>query len=377
MTLFLLNSTLFAQAPDKKANRTDKKLERLTTELDLNESQVTEVKAIFQKYAERKEAMRNNAADADKTDKRAAMKQMRTDIDNEIKAVLNEDQIEKFEALPKRDHHKGRKHRKGNRGDHDKMKAIKDEKIKPILLEQRAKLEDKISENDKVAIAELRATMKAKKEALKKERETIKQSGERPTREQKKARKEAWKNSDTFKQLEALTTKYQSDIEPLLAEVEPQIKSIKEEARKAHKEDCKDGEDCKGKAKGKRKGKGKGKGTAKADKHKQKHMHRFLLLDPNESVASAGTLKPQIEAVSIYPNPSPGISQIEYTLVEDGNVAIELRDKEGNLLETVVNTTQTAGTQKVALNFKNYAVGVYYVILKDKNGQVVSKKVIR
>ncbi len=390
MLALLVSVSIFAQRGkgDPEARAT-KMTERLTEALSLSDEQAKEIKAIHLKYGERMKAMHEQE---DRDGMRAAMKQMRSDAEQEIKAILTEEQAAKFDEMPKRGHRKGGKGHKGHKvskEQHAAMKQIKDEKVMPILLEQRAKLESKISATDKQRIAELRIEVDAKKEAKKAEmkaRRADREKGERPSEEEiaerkaaHKAKREAMKNDPLRLEVKALVEKYQSDIEPLLAEVEPELKAIKEEA-KANFKEGRGGEGAKKgrKGKGKRKGKNEWSEEEKAEYKANKalrHQARFLLLDPNASVqVSESNL---ISDIKVYPNPSLGESQLEYTLKSAGEVTIELHDKSGNLLKVVDNLQQTAGKHKTTINFSQYTTGIYYVVVKDANGKAISTKVIR
>ncbi len=378
----LFTSTAFAQRDQKDFNpekRATKMTERLTEALNLNEAQVKKIKTLHLKYAERMHSIRSEKEADDRSQKRAAMQQMRTDIEAEMKTILSEEQFQTFQSLPKRGHHGKGHHRHGKnmhgkKGSehHKKMKTSRNEKIKPLMLEQRAKLEANISAEDKIIIAELRAERKkrraehkAKKEARKKAFE----KGAAPDFEKRRKHRMEREHNPSHKKLMALTEKYKASIESLFTEIEPQLKAIKEEAKAACKEDCP--------TEKKRTGK---KGFK--EKHQTKKHARFLLLDPNKSLEEKADKRPRkskslISRVNVYPNPSQGISQIEYTLKEASMVTIELHDKEGNLIETIEKVEQTAGLHKTTVNFNNYTLGIYYIILKDASGEVISKKVIR
>lgn len=370
LAMIFMITVAIAQTSDrahKHEERIARMTDRLAEELDLTAVQVEKVKALHEKFGARKKAMRDQANEEDRTAKKAAMQQMRKDFDAEMKTILTDAQYAKFEELPKpgRRGHKGGKHRKHNKA----AKAFHKEKVQPILLAQRLKLEDKISGEDKQTLAELRTVLKAEKEKRKAEREAHRENvekGERPDKETRKARREQMKNDPNRLKVKALVEKYQSEIEPLLAEVKPQIKALKEEWKKNNDGKLKQRESKK-------------EGHSKHERHLKKKYAHFLLMDPNATEETA--IKPApvatITDVNIYPNPSQGISQIEYSLQESENITIELHDKNGNILETINQGQQPAGEHKTSINFSQYTVGIYYVVLKNAKGQIVSEKVIR
>ncbi|MFT5384467.1 MAG: hypothetical protein ACI81W_001868, partial [Saprospiraceae bacterium] len=202
----------------------------------------------------------------------------------------------------------------------------------------------------------------------------------RPSREEMDKRKVERENNPQHIKLIALTEKYKADIEPLLAEVALQIKALKDEMR----EEMKGGKGEKGRKGGKgAEGHGKMEGKDKSghlEKRENRKYAHFLLLDPNEAIKAEkrpGKSNSSIAKVKVYPNPSQGISRIEYELKTPGMISIELHDKTGNLIETIERAEKAAGNHEAAVNFSKYTVGIYYIVLKDANGGVISKKVIR
>jgi hypothetical protein len=387
MLVLLVSVNTFAQRGPGKGDpeaRATKMTEHLTEALDLNEEQAAQIKTIHLKYGERMRAMHEQG---EGSKMRPAMQQMKTDIEKEIKAVLTEEQATKFDEMPKRRPGKHGQGKRVNKAHLQAMKQIKEEKVLPILLEQRIKLEPQISTADKERIAELRVEVEKKKlekKAEMKERRAAFKKGERPSPEEmeqykaeRKQHREAMQNDPLRLEIKSLVEKYQADIEPLLAEVEPELKTIKEEAKAQFKGDRKDEEHRKH-----RKGQGKRKGDwSEADKAEfkaKKEEHRyahFLLLDPNAPIANSKAAL--VSGVKVYPNPSLGESQLEYTLQSAGLVTIELHDKSGNLLKVIETAEQPAGKNKTTVNFEQYTTGIYYLVIKDADGKAISTKVIR
>lgn len=357
MIALLLTSSLIAQAPSKSEERLNKRMEHLKKALELNDAQVAEINELFKKQGNTKAEifMRGERIDATQ---RAAMKK---EFETGLKKVLTEEQFQKFQEMPKRN--RGHK-RHGAKGHHKGMKSAYKEKITPILLEQRAKLESKISAEDQKILADIRA-----------ERQSHKLERKGLSREAIKAKKEAHKNNPNRIKLQELSEKYSADIEPLLAEVKEEIKAIKQEFRKEHK------------GKGKHKGAAKHRKAHQGDKgdeaaeHQKRHQHKkyahFLLLDPSKSADQQIEAFATISNVSIYPNPSQGISQIEYELTQAGSVLIELRDNKGQLVYTIEQAEKTAGQHKVAVNLEQYSSGIYLVVLTDGLGNVVSEQLVK
>lgn len=267
-------SALFAQKERKALNTEDyatKKTDRLTEELSLDEAQAEKVKEIHLKYGKLKQTLRSQDANSDDSKKKSAIRQIHDDQHEEIKAVLTEEQKVKFQDLRKQAHKDGK--------DHKSRKAFHKEKVKPIMLEQRAKLESKITPEDQATLAQIRIEIDKEKEALKAERKAMKNSSDiktRPTAEEKEKRKAARMNNPNWIKLAALTEKYKSDIEPLLAEAETQKKALKKEMKS---EKGKEHKETKMEMKSERKEDGKNKSAQMENGIDRKYAH-FLLMDP-------------------------------------------------------------------------------------------------
>jgi len=359
-----LTSTLIAQAPSKAQNRATKMLERLTERLDLSEAQVKQVSEIISKQQQQ----RAESATQEERPSKQQRKEMKIAFEKEMKTILNEEQFTKFQEMPKHKRgHKGKgKHGLKGKGKHKEMRMLHKEKITPILLEQRAKLETKISAADKETLETLRVAHQNRKL----ERKAQKGKGQQ---QDKKERKEARQNDPNHIKLKELTQKYSSDIEPLLAAVKEEIKTIKQSMKEEKK--GKKGERTKGQRAHKKEGDKK---IAHQQKRQQRKYAHFLLLDPTK------TAEQQIQAplsgisnVTVYPNPSPGISQVEYELEEGGEVLIELRDQKGQLIQTIEQSIKTAGKHKAVVNLERYNAGVYLIVLTDAQGNVISEQVIK
>ena len=62
--------------------------------------------------------------------------------------------------------------------------------------------------------------------------------------------------------------------------------------------------------------------------------YHFLLLDPN-APAEAENQSSRYDKCKCSPQPGSQPDDLDYTLLKAGNVRIELRDKEGNLVKVV------------------------------------------
>ncbi len=92
----------------------------------------------------------------------------------------------------------------------------------------------------------------------------------------------------------------------------------------------------------------------------------------NVTVAAARPVSKKImvvnesqSAIKIYPNPTAGLTTIEYTSVADSHVSLEIFDIAGGKVKTLVSQLKKAGTYKYVINTKNeqLAPGMYSVRL--------------
>ena len=82
-----------------------------------------------------------------------------------------------------------------------------------------------------------------------------------------------------------------------------------------------------------------------------------------------------------YPNPFNPSTNIRYSLTKSDNVLINIYDINGNLISTLLNTRQNAGTHEVTWNGKNNSglqvvSGVYLYKVQAGNSSKISKMIL-
>lgn len=358
------------------------KIDHLKTELNLSDQQTAQLEKIFEaKHAEMK-ALKSDESKSPE-EKQEAIRNSRKATEKEIEGVLNADQLAKFKEIKKE--HKGKHGMKGEgyghhdhfkdgkgKAFHEKLKAYQEENIKPVMLVQRAKLEPKISAEDKQTIAELRAgfeKMKTERQARHEAMEKNRADGKTQDVRKKQKEGKGGKDQSHHEKLKTLVDKYKADIQPLFEEVadqqekwEKDIKAIAENTFDVKEEDL--------------------------DHHKEMikenygnqitmmKMSRFLLLDPNEKAATANNAN-QVANITAFPNPASSVTTIEYEVLAAGEVLIELRDNKGKLLKTVKNAYHEKGTHQVTISLEAYQSDLFYVVIQDKNGLSATKNIVR
>jgi len=284
--------------------------------LDLTDTQKKQAKAIGEVYRPKFEAIRKQ--ETNRENMRAQMKQLRAEQETEFKKILTVEQIAKLEA-----HKAEREARKeafrnkvksvDKEGMKDDMKAYKDQNIKPILLEQRKKLEPQISAADQAEIRELRIAMRAAKKEIKAVKAKHKDADDTPQRGRKSGKpypeikaikdKYAGKHDAAL----ALVEKYDTQITALFSEIESKktqwdsdMRDIKEDYFGEVMEEFgkhrkgKDGEKAGRKGKGDHQGR---RGHYRGDKDKV----AFLLMDVNKAEKKGNRKGKRAQGVEILP----------------------------------------------------------------------------
>lgn len=404
-----------AQSPDGRERgprmNKEQRMEKMQQELGLSEQQSAEMKAIHEKYDPQFEALRSVEGERDREKMRELHRAMRA----EVKEVLTEEQRLKMKEMhaERRGGHHGKMHRghgdhsfkgdhrrKGNKEVHAYMKA----NVIPVLKEQRAKLDEQMSAQDKAEVTALRAELKAMRPEMKearKEKREIRKEGERPSEEQREAMKAfREKRHAIMDKAGQIAAKYQSELEALHAEILPQaeqwksdIEAIKVRAAAEHRPEGNKAEkgqaksaDCKARCEGKEGREGREKGEARSGKkHRGHHGHHghhaspmgrkmdpahFILMDPNSSsykMATSGET-PGAAKMNIYPNPSSNQNTISYEVKTTGQVRIEMLDNTGQVVRQIMSEKRQAGNYTLDVDISSLSSGVYFYRITDASG---------
>jgi len=79
---------------------------------------------------------------------------------------------------------------------------------------------------------------------------------------------------------------------------------------------------------------------------------------------------------NVFPNPTSGITTINYTLANASDMQMTITDLSGKVIFTQVNNNQAAGSNQFAFDATNFANGVYYVTVRSGES-VVTKKFVK
>ncbi|HFA50761.1 MAG TPA: T9SS type A sorting domain-containing protein [Bacteroidetes bacterium] len=371
-----LSLNIYAQHPSHHEMK-GSKIEEFKADLNLTAEQESAIQKIKEKYKKERQALKGEET-TDRFEMRKKMHETMRAQGDEIKNILTAEQqkiLEQKIAEKQKKHFEKRQANKGKRkAMHEDFKKYRSENMLPVLLKQRAKLEEKISAEDKAKINELRPVFKNMHENRIKAQQERAGATEPLNKEEREAlHEEHMKKMEQLKpQLDALhqlTEKYNDDIDALLAEIETERKTWREDMRKMHEENMGDIKKERRMKKGHRP-----KMDGRHMKGKEMRKGHFLLLDPN-GTAAAPIIKNNIKSISVSPNPSAGANILKYELAEKGNVRIELRNERGTVLDVLFKGEKEAGQNTLEVDLSDRKNGVYYIsIINGKN--VVSEKFI-
>ena len=410
--LFLFTFSLLAQAAPEKERMSKGPID-FSSQMELSEEQEVKMKQILDANRTAiKEIFRNS--DLDKEQKKSAKTSQEQKMKSQLAEFLNEDQLSKFEEMQSqrkerrlmkrlefrertKEKYKERESLRKERKElmAKKKKAIKEyreKNVDPTLLEQRKKLEAKLSEEDKQKIDEIRvkkqkavAKRKLKQEERKKEFKALKEERKEKMKTEFKARKEERKEKmKAFKEehredretIEYLLNKYDSEIEELMKEIENEriqwkndISGIFKEGRK-HKSGIHKGKDGHGSNDHRR--------STQDDSNINGSLARFLLLDPkgvSKEVVEKSSMENSIGEFTVFPNPAKHFNTLKYSIKESGNVQIGLYEEGGRLVKSILNEYVEAGDYEFNINVQDLRPAYYIYTIKTEKG-VISRRIL-
>ncbi|MGB0521375.1 MAG: T9SS type A sorting domain-containing protein [Flammeovirgaceae bacterium] len=291
---------------------------------------------------------------------------------------------------------------------HKEMREYATQNILPVMKAQRLKLDKKLSAKDKATIEEVRAKLKAgheaKREEMKKLREQLK-NGEMD-REKMKAHFKGMREERKalVAPVEAIAKKHESKIEKVLAVAKANQETWKQDMEAIRKKYISDEEleEMKARHRNKRRALGKKEGEHKGEHGQGKHFrmkHRghangkmkgahhmrmfhhafkpvgFLLWDPNAPIPAFDDTD-GIDELGVYPNPSTAANKISFAVQQKGLVKIELLDKSGTLVKTVLSEVKDSGNYTVDVDLTTLPNAVYYYRITTAAGSKTTRFLI-
>ncbi len=80
--------------------------------------------------------------------------------------------------------------------------------------------------------------------------------------------------------------------------------------------------------------------------------------------------------LSIAPNPTSGSANLRYTISDVGYVMCDLYEVSGVKVMQLVNEEKLPGTYKMEIDFSDLPKGIYFCVLKTREG-IQTKKMIK
>ncbi len=341
---------LTAQGPHHGPPGGEARLDQLKTELNLSDEQVAQLKALKEAHkAERMELRQSGERPDPET-----MHMKREEHRKQMEQILTPEQMEQLKQL-----------RKEKRQEHRATKKAIMQEARPILAEQRAKFETMLSADHKAQINELRAEMKALRPEMKEMRmERKAREGELSEADKAEMKELKTQKKAIMEEVMEIAKVYENELQELHAEIKPQLDQIRE----AHRPEGMEPGHHQGR-RGHHKGQHpQGFQMQGEQGHHRAHMvTRFILMDPNQQdlpPAEAADLQ-----INIFPNPSQDHNTIQYEVLQDGPVRIDLVARDGSLQRTVFEGTQTAGTYELGVDLKDLRPEIYYYTLTTPAGK--------
>ena len=242
--------------------------------------------------------------------------------------------------------------------------------VLPVLRQQRQKLEPQLAPADRAQLATYRTQLRA----LKAQGRALRQaaapaagstSGTRPAlteAQRKQAHDLRFQARSIMLNVAQLAQKYDGPISQLAQEVQPQKEKWATDMKAiAAKNATPEQQQKRAVAKGRMRGHGPG------QLRKFFKPAMFLLLDPNAPADAPG--ERGVGSSSFYPNPAAATTQLEYEVKKAGPVSVDLLDKDGNKLRTLLaETPQEKGAQSQQLNLSDLPAGTYFYKITTRSG---------
>lgn len=356
-------------------------IKKLKTELQLTDQQVQQIEDLTTEQRTQMKQLRDTEFESPEA-RREAMKALQGDYRDGLADILTAEQQTKMKALQEGQRAKKQaraaQFKEKRKATRDDIKSYREENVIPVLQAQRAKLESKISAQDKALISELRAKHAQRPKRL-----------DNPSIEEQKAAKAQFEANKEERQahkeqIKALLKTYETDIDALYAEIEPQVEEWKSEMKEIAAEnrpaDAKKRQHKKDLGEGKKQGQGgrKARMGDRGDKRDRVLLSKaaFLLLDPNAPATSTPTMQQAVTEIKVFPNPTFNQNTLSYSVKEAGHLRIELHNESGRLIEVLFEGNKDAGEYQLDVDMSKLRNGVYYYTVMDQKGKQSHKVIV-
>lgn len=287
---------------------------------------------------------------------------------------------------------------------HKEMHEYAVENILPVMKAQRLKLEKKLSAEDKATIASVRGQLKTERESKREEMKRLHEqmkNGEMDREEMREHFREMHEaKKEIIAPIKAIAEKHEKHIEKALAVAKENKEAWKEDMEAIRKKYIndeelaklkehhrnkrqgmhkQDGEDHEGHGKHFKMRHGKHAKGKMMRGHHMKMMRRvfnpvgFLMWDPNAPMPTFGGAEKSDDKVDVYPNPSTETNKISFVLQQKGIVKIELLDKDGKFVKTILNEVRDSGNHTLDVYLNKLPSAVYYYRITTASGSKTTR----
>ena len=337
------------RGPRGQRGMTNDHFDKLKTELNLSEEQVSQITALHEEIGENIKAIKDDES-LDRDEKREKIMELRKEQKTAMSGILTPEQQEKLKSLQAERREKMKKKQKVRK----EAMADRHEELQKL----RAEFDQEIDEDDRAKLAELREVFNVHKEKMK--------AGQKKTRGERGENKAKFKteHEDEIEELKTLSEKYHDEVVSFLEE-NGFSKDDRGQRRKLNSE-----ENAKGERSPNHKRKGHKQGR-KTEPHRK--ISRFLLMDP-EASGNAG-LAPE-NKINVFPNPAEDWTSVTYNVRADGQVLVQIQDEQGNILKNLVNEKTEKGEYTVEFNTSELSNKNYFIVITDELGKT-SKQFVK
>jgi hypothetical protein len=285
---------------------------------------------------------------------------------------------------------------------HEEVRAYTENTILPVLREERNALDQQLSATDRATLADLRAQLEEHREASKTFKEFTREAWEEGTlTDQQKIQMVDLKleKRSIMDQVHQIAQANEESLRAIHDKLEPQQKEWQEALKVIHEKYQDDIEKAReerrsnrpegkpGKGKGERPGAGKGHGHGHKGKGGEggkpfgpgmgqlREPVHFLLWDTSKPLPRER--EDVGDGIMAYPNPSGGLTSIEFEVPTEGQVTVTLIDPEGNEVQELFKGTKSAGVHTVQFETQSLDNGVYFYKVSTPKGSSTKRLVIR
>ncbi len=316
------------------------RLDKLEEELGLTETQTEQIKSGHDEFRTEMQEMRKDETLSQEAF-HEALQQKREDHHSQIRNILNEEQKQKFDLLTEE-----RGNRQYAKRPQNKRHSFLSEEQLSELKEKRIEFDNELSADEKEIIAEFR---------LKRE--------ERKSENQAECKKDGVKPRHGHRGFKQDREEMQPMID-IVKNHKESLMAILEEYRPERPENCSNDHLQRNKQ-----------GRAGFEKRPGFMAIHFLMMDTQTiNMGNADDTSLELE---IFPNPARNLVSISYDLSNEGNVTIELLNKNGEVVELIDQSYQNKGQNEVNFDAGKLIPGEMYLIKVSSDQGVQVDKFIK